>query len=54
MKFRVQVKSPTGLIITDEQEIDGADVSEVIEGYMAEDMQQIEMQMLVTCTDDED
>lgn len=54
MKFRVQVKSPTGLIIADEQEIEGADVAEVIEGYLAEDMQQIEMQMLVTCTDDED
>lgn len=53
MKYRVQVRTPTGMMLADEQEIEGADVAEVIEGYLNDEMQQVEMQMLITCTDDE-
>lgn len=53
MKFRVQVVSPTGLTITDEQDVDGDDLVEIVTGYIEDDMQQIEMRMHITCTDDE-
>lgn len=54
MKFRVQVISPTGLTIVDEQDVEGDDVAEIVTDYLDGEMQQIEMRMQITCTDDDE
>lgn len=54
MKFRVQVISPTGLTVADEQDVEGDDVAEIVTTYIEEEMQQVEMRLQITCTDDDE